>query len=256
MVKITRDFIPVGRQNRPGHLMTPQYITEHNTGSTNGTAKAHASYIKTAECASRPASWHFTVDDKEIYQHLPLTENGWHAGDGGSGPGNRNSIAIEICEFTDQVRQAKTETNAAWLTAKLIREVSSLLPFPGCMKQHYDWSGKNCPSVLRGRPGGWEGFLRQVQGYLKEEGGDEDMLKTAIVVNTFADIPAVEPLAEYLDAPIFFRKATGQLRAETIIVAGGDADAFKKAGVKVINLSGADRWGTATLVGEYYRGVK
>ncbi len=81
-------------------------------------------------------------------------------------------------------------------------------------------------------------------------------LKIAIVVNDLVDVLAVEPLAKKLDAPIFLRGSTGQLNAETVIVAGGDADAFKKAGVKVINLSGADRWGTATLVGEYYRGVK
>ena len=31
------------------------------------------------------------------------------------------------------------------------------------VKQHHDWSGKNCPRVLRGRPGGWGGFLYQVQ---------------------------------------------------------------------------------------------
>ncbi|WP_250540012.1 hypothetical protein, partial [Bacillus subtilis] len=24
-------------------------------------------------------SWHFTVDDSVIYQHLPIDENGWHA---------------------------------------------------------------------------------------------------------------------------------------------------------------------------------
>ena len=27
------------------------------------------------------ASWHFTMDDKYLYQHLPETERGFHAGD-------------------------------------------------------------------------------------------------------------------------------------------------------------------------------
>lgn len=81
MVKITQDFIPAGNNNRPGYAMTPIYITVHNTANTavGANAKSHASYVKNPDT---PTSWHFTVDDTEIYQHLPLNENGWHAGDG------------------------------------------------------------------------------------------------------------------------------------------------------------------------------
>ncbi len=165
MIPIKQDFIPVGRRNRPGHKLTPKYITIHTTANPNVGAAAHASYVKGNAAAAIPASWHFSVDDKEIYQHLPLTENGWHAGDGTNGTGNRQSIGIEICEYTDAVRQGKAIKNAAWLTAKLLREVTTLLPFPGCIKQHYDWSGKNCPRVLRGRTNGWADFLKQVQEF-------------------------------------------------------------------------------------------
>ena len=79
--------------------MTPIYITVHNTANTavGANAKSHASYVKNPDT---PTSWHFTVDDTEIYQHLPLNENGWHAGDG-NGDGNRKSIGIEICENAD-----------------------------------------------------------------------------------------------------------------------------------------------------------
>ena len=164
-MQIIQDFIPIGRRNRPGLPMTPKYITIHDTAnpSTGADARAHSIYVKTYP--NLEAGWHFTVDDKAIYQHLPLTENGWHAGDGYNGTGNRQSIAIEICENRDGNR-AQAEENAAWLAAKLIRETPSLLPFPACMKQHYDWSGKNCPRVLRA-PGGWEGFLQKVAENLK-----------------------------------------------------------------------------------------
>lgn len=81
-------------------------------------------------------------------------------------------------------------------------------------------------------------------------------LKVAIVVNTLADVLTVEPLAKRLDAPIFLRGATGQMNAEKVIVAGGDADTYKVPGVRVVNLSGSDRWQTANLVGEYYRELK
>lgn len=80
-------------------------------------------------------------------------------------------------------------------------------------------------------------------------------LKIAIVVNDLVDVLAVEPLAKRLDAPIFLRGACGQLNAETVIVAGGDGKLFERPGVQVVNLSGKDRWLTASNVGEYYRSL-
>ena len=99
------------------------------------------------------------MDDKVIYQHLPLDENGWHAGDGAGGTGNRESIGIEICENQDGNR-SRAEANAAWLTAKLLEAYNLGL---NRVKQHYDWSGKNCPRVLRSRKNGWADFLNAVQ---------------------------------------------------------------------------------------------
>ena len=141
-VPIKVDLLP--KAKRPGYKMAAKYITVHDTGnaSKGANAKMHNSYVHNN--APNP-SWHFTVDDKEIYQHLPLDENGWHAGDGTNGKGNRESIGVEIC-MNKGGNRAQAEANAAWLCAKLIREVASLKPFPACMKQHYDWNKKNCPS--------------------------------------------------------------------------------------------------------------
>ena len=61
----------------------------------------------------------FTVDDKEIYQHLPLNENAWHAGDGAEGTGNRESIAIEIAVNEDGDYNKAVE-NARKLAAYLM----------------------------------------------------------------------------------------------------------------------------------------
>ncbi len=55
------------------------------------------------------------------------------------------------------------------MAAKLIKEVNTLKPFPACMKQHYDWSKKNCPAQIRGRKNGWAGFLAAVESHLKTE---------------------------------------------------------------------------------------
>ena len=162
--KITQDLIPQGRRNRPGYKLVPKYVTVHDTANTDAgaNAKAHAGYLKGAAAAAIPASWHFTVDDKVIYQHLPLTENGWHCGDGTNGTGNRQSIGVEICENKDGNR-AQAEANAAWLTAKLLKDYGLKI---AAVKQHYDWSGKNCPNVLRGRKNGWSGFLAAVEANL------------------------------------------------------------------------------------------
>ena len=151
----------VKKSKRPGYSMKPLYITIHDTAnkSKGAGAEMHNRYVHNV--APNP-SWHFTVDDKVIYQHLPLTENGWHCGDGTNGPGNRQSIGIEICENKDGNR-AQAEANAAWLAAKLIKEVNTLKPFPACMKQHYDWSRKNCPAQIRGRKDGWKDFLAAVE---------------------------------------------------------------------------------------------
>ncbi|MCR9040966.1 N-acetylmuramoyl-L-alanine amidase [Bacillus sp. L381] len=156
MVKITRDFIPAGRNNRPGYSMNPAYITVHNTSNTaeGADAASHARYAKNPATAT---SWHFTVDDKEIYQHLPLNENGWHAGDGNRGTGNRKSIGIEICENSDGNFE-KAVANAQWLIKKLMNEqgisLANVVP-------HQHWSGKYCPRKLLDR---WDSFKAGING--------------------------------------------------------------------------------------------
>jgi N-acetylmuramoyl-L-alanine amidase len=165
-MNIIQDFIPVGRRNRPGTKLTgPKYITIHDTANPSKGADAlmHARYLKGDDAANRPASWHFTVDDRNIVQHLPLDEVAWHAGDGSSGPGNTSSIAIEICENADGDR-AKAEANAAELVAHLLKQFN--LPIDAVV-QHNRWSGKHCPRIIRNRPGGWEGFLAAVRARLE-----------------------------------------------------------------------------------------
>ena len=166
-VPINEDFIPVGRANRPGTRMEPRYVTIHETDNTQRGADAanHADYLKGAAAAGRPASWHFSVDDTEIYQHLRLDETAWHAGDGEAGTGNRESIAIEICQNVDGNR-ARAEENAAWLAAKLLNQLGLSL---GAVKQHNHWTGKDCPRNIRARARGWDDFLERV-AYYKSNG--------------------------------------------------------------------------------------
>jgi N-acetylmuramoyl-L-alanine amidase len=151
--------------------MTPKWITINNAYSTNWSAKQLHEYVKSVSCANRPASWHFSVDEKEVYQALPLNESGWHAGDN-MGPGNTQSIGIEICDYA-MLRTPKNELlfwqgvdHTAKLCAHLIKTVPSLYKFPACLKQHYDWSGKNCPSFIRAKAGGWAEFVSMVKKHI------------------------------------------------------------------------------------------
>ncbi|HHU98114.1 MAG TPA: hypothetical protein GXX67_12790 [Petrimonas sp.] len=181
-VEIKQNFILAGRKNRPathsgykgykvyGLVMKPTTITIHSAYSRFN-AKDLNAYCRSTGCADRPASWHFSVDEKEIWQTLPLSEPSWHAGDGVNGPGNLTSISIEMCDYAmlasprNEKLYLQAEEHAAKLCAYLIKTVPTLKPFPDCMRQHWHWSGKNCPMWLRNR-NGWQEFINKVHKYL------------------------------------------------------------------------------------------
>ncbi|TQR43383.1 N-acetylmuramoyl-L-alanine amidase [Paenibacillus popilliae] len=134
--------------------MVPQWITIHNTDNTSGTAESHSRYIINGS-GGRQASWHYTVDDKAIYQHLRDNEQGWHAGDS-NGPGNTTSIGVEVCMYTGMNKEICWR-NAAWLAATLMVRhklgIDRVVP-------HKKWSGKQCPSQLLPH---WNSFIDMVK---------------------------------------------------------------------------------------------
>lgn len=162
MPEIVQRIIPAGRRNRPGIKRTPKWLVIHDTANPakGSDAIMHARYLETTGNA---VSWHYTVDDTRIVQHLPLDESAYHAGDGARGPGNLYGIGIEICENADGDR-AKAEDNAAWLVARLLQQYGWGLDR---IKQHHDFSPwkKDCPRILRPRWGKW---LERVQHYLAD----------------------------------------------------------------------------------------
>jgi len=163
-LKIIQDLIPVGYSNRPGKKLTPTAITIHNTDndSPRADAAAHAKYQKGADARKRKVSWHFTVDDKSVFQSLPTNEVGWHAA---SKEGNATSIGIEICMHPEM------DVAAAYRRGALLCAVLAFqhkIKTPKSIRQHHDWSGKNCPRVLRSKPNGWKDFLNAVSAFRKE----------------------------------------------------------------------------------------
>ena len=154
-MEIKVDLLPDSSPLKPNTLRTAtKYVVIHNTGMGHPTATAEGlnEYIHTTD---RIASWHFSIDDKETYQHLGLDEVGWHAGDGsttylnpgsgGIGGGNQNGIGIESCVYAG-VDFNKVMRRLAKLAAMLLIEYDLGI---NDVKQHYDFSGKDCPQVIR-----------------------------------------------------------------------------------------------------------
>lgn len=149
-------------------------VTIHNTGSARAGANAanHAVYLQRLEGMwTQYVSYHFVVDASEIVQLLPLTEVGWHAGDG-AGDGNMTTYGIEICENED-MDYGKSERNGQILAAALLKACG------GALYKHQDWSGKYCPHIIL-REGRWERFKEETLALAREERLDPPM---RVVVN-------------------------------------------------------------------------
>ena len=162
-IDVITDYIEENSHNRPGIKREIKYIVIHETGNEDygSTAKNHSIYLK--QNSKVENSWHYTVDDHEIYHHLPDDEVGWHASDGlNRNGGNLNGIGIEIC-VNDEGNFNQAVDNAAKLTAYLLQ--SYRLDIQD-IKQHADFTNKNCPENLR-NTGQWEDFIQLVKKYYK-----------------------------------------------------------------------------------------
>lgn len=152
---------------RPGHKMNPTRITDHDTGnaSRGANAEMHNRYIHNmASYNPRDTlhvSWHLTVDENFIYQHIPFDESAWHCGDGSTvKSGNRTSIGVEKCMDAGGDR-ARTENNAIALHVYLLKNV--IQKTPSNVVPHQYWSGKYCPAVILKRDGSFNPYRSRIQ---------------------------------------------------------------------------------------------
>lgn len=146
------------------HAMSPNTLTIHETGN-NATARNEVAYMNSNY---NYTSYHVAIDDKEAVQAVPFNRNTWHAGDS-QGAGNRRSIAIEICYNKDNgfygaisARMEKAIENAALYAAHVLHQYGWGVDR---LRQHWDWSRKNCPQKLR-QTGRWQWFKNRVQAHL------------------------------------------------------------------------------------------
>lgn len=137
------------------YAMTPEFIVVHNTAN-DASALNEITYMNNNDAQ---VSYHFAVDDKEVRQGLPLNRNGWHAGDGANGKGNRKGIGIEICySLSGGTRFTAAEKLAAKFIAQLLNERGWGMDK---VTKHQDYSGKYCPH--RTLDLGWDRFKGMVQ---------------------------------------------------------------------------------------------
>jgi hypothetical protein len=222
--------------------MEPEFITVHNTYN-DASAENEIQYMINNH---NQVSFQYAVDDKEVVQGVLESRNAWAAGDGGQGPGNRKSIHVEICySKSGGERYKKAESLAIKFIAQKLKEKNWGIDR---VKSHQDWSGKKCPHRILDE-GRWISFLNAIEKEMEEE----DMLEKAIVVNSFADFPNAEMLANRLGAPIYTRPvAEGKKVAKKIYICGGSSD--KLQADKFVVLSGVDRYDTAAKINAYLKG--
>lgn len=168
-IEIIQKFIPKTQtRNRPGGKMEPKGIVIHETGNTSkgADALAHARYLLNG-AGNRVVGWHITVDDKRVVQHLPYNEHGWHAGDGGKGWANLNTIGIEMCVNSDG-DFAKTQKNTAALVASLIRRFGLSVTN---LHQHNEFSQTSCPVNTD-----WIAFFDMVKAALRESSDNIELM--------------------------------------------------------------------------------
>ena len=137
------------------------WITVHETAMTsvghNAEFLANLQYNTAYVSPSgdpRQASWHYQVDENEIYQSFPDSVACWHAGEK---YGNYYAIGIEMCVNSDGNYEGAMR-NDAKLIAYLMHKYNLTMEN---VKRHKDFSGKECPSYMI-RTNRWNEFLELV----------------------------------------------------------------------------------------------
>lgn len=159
MVNIRQNLVNASKYNiKCPYEMNAEFIVVHNTAN-DASANNEITYMISN---GNKVSFHYAVDDVEIVQGIPENRNAWHAGDGGSGKGNRKGLAIEICySKSGGEKFDKAEENAAEFIASKLKEKGWGIDK---VKKHQDFANKYCPH--RTLDYGWERFLNKIRTYL------------------------------------------------------------------------------------------
>ena len=168
--------------------MKPRYVVCHNTAN-DASATNEVSYMIRN---NNSVSYHLAVDDTCVIQGIPLNRNAWHAGDGSSGPGNRYGIAVEICySKSGGSKYTAAEENAVYVMARLLYQYDLGID---ALKQHADFSAKNCPHRIRDE-GRWNSVKSRVATVLNaiKNGQCSANLSSGTTTISSSDSPGESP---------------------------------------------------------------
>jgi N-acetylmuramoyl-L-alanine amidase CwlA len=272
-----KDHVQINPYSRSGDkLLRVQAIVIHYTANPHANAEDHQEYFDGADGGGgRYAGAHIFVDKDEAVEVIPLNEVGYHANERKAGPllpalkatasyypgGNANllTLGIEMCIEKDGSFHPDTVERTRLLIKTLQRWYPQLSDTQNRVVRHYDITGKNCPKPFVENRGAWNDFLASIDAPIKKPAqkpkpvtpneGESELLKEAIVINSFNDYPSAEGLAFHLDCPIYPRAAVQGEVARHLIVVGGNKDGLKAE--KITVLSGKDRYETAKKVAEF-----
>lgn len=161
-MKVVKDLVtPDKYAIKCPYNMTAEFFVVHNTAN-DASAENEIAYMKRN---NNLLSFHYAIDDKEVRQGVALDRNGFHAGDGANGDGNRKGIGIEICySKSGGDKFIKAERNAAEFIAQELKKRKWGIDK---VKKHQDFSGKYCPH--RTLDMGWQRFLDMIEAEMTEE---------------------------------------------------------------------------------------
>jgi hypothetical protein len=158
-VPLTVRLIPPTQKNqRPGiKRATPGFWVQHETAnvSPGADAEMHCRWLHNG-AGGQQLSFHFAVDDRAIYQMIPIDEVTWQAADG-AGPGNMSGISSELC-VNAGIDHARARRNAEALAGGIL---AALNMQADRVRKHQDFSGKWCPTRMLNE-GYWPTFVRNV----------------------------------------------------------------------------------------------
>ena len=157
-MSLVKNLIPESQYStKCPYSMQPKGICIHNTAN-DAPAINERNYMARVDNKNE-VSFHIAIDDKEAIQCIPFNRNAWHSGDGGSGQGNRNYIAVEICySKSGGDRFIQAEKRASKEVAALLKQYGWTI---NNVKKHQDFSNKYCPH--RTLDMGWQRFLNMIQ---------------------------------------------------------------------------------------------
>ena len=200
MYTLKKDFLDKGHRVRPGGRNTKNSITIHSTGNLASSSENERKWLDNPQ-NTRMASWHYVIGEGMVIQAIPDEETAYHCG---NSTGNAYSLGIEIIESGERSLVLLT---AAEFVADKLKELNLS---PDCLRQHFNWSAKDCPRILRNKnyiqgTMDWEWFKKVVKMFYNGEiveyarmKVDGEYLLVRRILKDGTNYIAIRDIADYL----------------------------------------------------------